>query len=382
MMRIAYISNNDWPGTAAGLPFSVFTTKGLCDAGADAFLVLHGHTSQPVAVVRKALFDLDAAPPIVPLRAPRLGGSKFLFYLRAFLALRGSDRTTLITRNLNFMPWAMTLKKWHHMRVYYEAHNFWADPALRGEKLRAAQRRQVQLTRRWLAAVDGIICISEPLQRLYQQYYPALPVCTALPGVAVVQPVRRSAFRYTLGYIGSFDEGRYPLRLVMQALANIAAPEVRLLCIGVTDSATVARLREQATHLGLASRVIIQPWVSGRQLEQLKAQMDVGISVLADTFLTRLVCPTKIFDYLSTGTPFISSRFEGVAGLVQHGTHGLLVDNTPVAWEQAIRSMYADFTQYQHMATQCVALARTLGWQQRAQALLQFLHAAPAQPQT
>lgn len=381
-MRIAYVSNNDWPGTAAGLPFSVFTTKGLCDVGADAFLVLHGHTSQPVATVRKALFDLDDAPPIIPLRAPRLGGSKFLYYLRAFLALYGSDRTTVITRNLNFLPWALALKQWRHVRVYYEAHNFWTAPAVRGEILRAAQQRQVRLARRWLSRVDGIICISEPMRRLYQQHYPALPVCTALPGVAVVQPVVRNAFRYTLGYIGSFDEGRYPLSLVMQALAHITDPAVHLLCIGITDSTTMARLQQQATHLGIASRIALHPWVSGRELAQLKTQMDVGLSVLADTFLTRLVCPTKIFDYLATGTPFISSRFEGVAALVQDGTHGLLVDNTPMAWEQAIRRMYADFTQYQHMATQCLALARTLGWQQRAHTLLQFLRTATACPRT
>ena len=241
-MRIAYISNNDWPGTAAGLPFSVFTTKGLCDVGADALLVLHGQTSQPMATVRKALFDLDDVPPIVPLRAPRLGGSKFLFYLRAFLALCGSDRTTLITRNLNFLPWAVALKKWQHMRIYYEAHNFWTEPAVRGEILTAAQQRQVRLARRWLSAVDGIICISEPMRRLYQQHYPTLPVCAALPGVAVVQPVARSAFHYTLGYMGSFDEGRYPLSLVMRAVAHITEPAVRLLCIGVTDSATMDTL--------------------------------------------------------------------------------------------------------------------------------------------
>jgi glycosyltransferase involved in cell wall biosynthesis len=118
--------------------------------------------------------------------------------------------------------------------------------------------------------------------------------------------------------------------------------------------------------------------VSGQALAQLKTQIDVGIAVLADTFLPRLVCPTKIFDYLSTGTPCIASGFEGVAALLHHGTHALLVDNTAVAWEQAIRRIYADFTQYQQMASHCRRLAKTLSWQQRAQTMLQFLRTATA----
>jgi glycosyltransferase involved in cell wall biosynthesis len=117
--------------------------------------------------------------------------------------------------------------------------------------------------------------------------------------------------------------------------------------------------------------------VTGQALEQLTDEIDVGVAVLADTFLTRLVCPTKIFAYLATATPFVASRLGGVEAIVRHGQHGWLVENTPAAWEQAIRDSYANFSRYQHIALQCHALATTLQWEDRARRIVEFL-ACPA----
>jgi glycosyltransferase involved in cell wall biosynthesis len=370
---MAYVANAEWPSTSPGLPFSVFDARGFCHAGADCLLILHGRTSEPVAVVRKALFNLGDELPILPLRAPRLGGSKWLFYLRAFLALRGSNRTVLITRNLNFLPWALALKRWQRLRVYFEAHNFWTDPALRGEKLHAIRRRYVRLERRWLRNVDGVICISEPLAQLYRQYYPALPVFTAVTGTTPEQPLPRSHFSYTLGYIGSFTESRYPLGIVMQALSAIREPAVRLLCIGAKRAQDVARMRDLAQHFGIAERVEVHPWVTGEALAQLKARIDVGVAVLADTFHTRIGCPVKILEYFSMGVPVVASQFDSTTTLLRSGTHGFLVANTPPAWEHAIRSVYADFPRYQHMVQQCATLATTLSWEHRARRIMESM---------
>lgn len=379
-MRLAYLSNNAWPGREAGLLFSMHNARGFWQAGADFWLLVHGQTLEPVSVVLRRQFQLDEALPIRPIWAPRLGGSRLAYYWRAFWQLLASDRTVVITRNVNFLPWAWWLKRCRGMRIYLEAHNFWAAPERRGEPRHWAQRRQARLERVWVPAIDGVISISAPLARLFRHYYPGVPVLTAAPGTTPAAPPRRTRFCYTLGYIGGFDEERYPLVTVLRALATVQEPGLRLLCIGATRPEEQARVNEVARQLGVAERVEVYPWLTGQALERLRARMDVGIAVLADTFLPRLVCPTKIFDYLATGTPFIASRLDGIASMVQSGRHGILVDNTPVAWAGAMREMYADFARYQEMAQQCYAFALTIPWEQRARRIVRALTSGELAP--
>jgi glycosyltransferase involved in cell wall biosynthesis len=374
-MKLAYLSNNAWPGNEAGLLFSLHNARGFWQAGADCVLLVHGRTAEAVPTVLRTRFDLHDPLPILPLRAPSVGGSRLLFYLRAFLALRRSDRTVLITRNVNFLPWAWLLKRHTGMRIYLEAHNLWAAPLRRAERLRLAQRRQARLERAWVPYVDGVIAISAPLARLYRCSYPGVPVLAAPPGTSSIQALQRRQFSYTLGYIGGFDAQRYPLEAVFQALARIHEPRLRFLCIGATRPGEQARVQEQARRAGIAERVHVYPWVTGPALAQLKAQIDVGVAVLGDTFLTRLVCPTKIFDYLAMAVPCIASRFDGVEAIVSHGQQGLLVEHTVAAWEHAIRYLYADFFRYQDMAAHCHTLATTLQWPERARLIVQWLAA-------
>jgi glycosyltransferase involved in cell wall biosynthesis len=296
-----------------------------------------------------------------------------LFYWRAFRTLLRGNRTVLITRNVNFLPWAWLLKRRKGMRVYLEAHNFWAAADRRHEPHQYAQWRQARLEHAWVPRIDGVICISAPLARLFRQYYPAVPVLVAPPGTTANRPPYRPHFTYTLGYIGGFDTTRYPLDIVMRALANTPRPELRLLCIGAARPEDQRRIRALAERCGVAHRVRVYPWLTGQALEQLKAEIDVGVAVLADTFLTRLVCPTKIFEYLAMATPFIASRLEGIAAVVRDRQHGMLVENTPAAWGRAMQEIYADFARYQQLAQQCHAAALTMQWDQRARRILQAL---------
>lgn len=373
-MKITYVSNNNWPGTEPGLTFSVFNARGFRQAGADCLLILFGQTSKPVQEVYKELFGFDEELPILPIRAPRIGGSKFLFYLRTFLYLLNNNTEILITRNLNFLFWAVLLKKLRGVRIYFESHDFWTDLSLRQESISAGHRRQGRLERKWLPRVDGIICQSEPQSLLYRNYYPGMPVLTALPGTKPSVVKDRKGFSYTLGYIGSFTKDKYPLTVVLKALAAIKDPRIRLICIGAKNEIEKDRVHREANSLKISDRVEIYSWVTGSMLEQLKARIDVGVAVLAsDMFWNRLSTPLKILEYLSTATPFIATRLDGISSLISHGKQGLLINNTPEQWEIAIRTIYSDFSYYQQMAKECAILCAELRWEHRAGKIIEAL---------
>ncbi len=373
-MKIIYISNNSWPGKEPGLTFSVFNARGFRQAGSDILLILFGQTNMPAKEVCMDIFGFDPEFPILPINAPRIGGSKFIFYFKAFLYLLKNDVEILIARNLNFMFWAVLLKKLKGVRIYFESHDFWSDISLRHNHISSGQRRQGRLERKWLPKVDGIICQSEPQASLYRKYYPDIPVLTAAPGTKPSAVKYRNEFSYTLGYIGSFTEDKYPLTLVLKALAGIKSPTVRFICIGSKNITESNRIYREADGLNIRDRVEVYSWVTGNSLEQLKSRIDVGIAALSsDIFWNNLSTPLKVLEYLSDATPFIATRLDGISALVVHGKQGLLVNNTPQEWEDAIRTIYSDFAHYQQMAKECAILGSELRWEQRARKIVTAL---------
>jgi len=370
--KIAYLTRNNLPGLSPGLSFSIFNAKGFREEGSDFELILRRAAAGNANEMVRRLFEVDTNLQLRALRAPRLGKSNLFFYMRAFLYLKKSDRNIVISRNVNFLPWLLTLKKKMGIRVYFEAHDFWSDPSLRMEPVKKSRRRYIRLEQKYVPLMDGIICQSEPQAELYRKCYPEVPVITAMTGCKPARRNTRKAFTHTLGYIGSFTSGKYPLEIVMRCLA-LSATKPRLLCIGAKNEAEEKAVREKAQQFGVADRVEVHPWITGAQLEDLKAKIDVGVAILSDTFWNRIASPLKVLEYLSVSLPFIATRLDGVSALVDHGTHGLIVQNDPAEWAAAVDRMYSNFEQYHTMAENCFLLAEGISWRARARRILREL---------
>ncbi len=380
--RLAYVTNSELPGATPGLAFSLHNAVGFQQAGADLLLVLArqpGNRDDAVAAARRML-GADTVPPLRAIAAPRLGGSRLIFYWRAFLAVAHSRRDVLITRNVNFLPWAAWLQRLRGVRVFYEAHDFWGDPAVREAPLSAGQRRNVRLERRWAPRMDGILCVSAPQGRLYQRAYPSRRVLVAPTGCKPVWTPPRPALSRRLGYVGSFVPDKYPLDLVLAGLAACADRRVTLRCVGARNPADADRIRELARRHGVSDRVEAHPWAAGEALRDLIRGMDVGVAPLADQFLNRIASPLKVLEYLAAAIPCIATRLEGVEDLIAHGVHGRLVENTPAAWAEAIAGIYADETAYRAMAAASADLAGRLGWRARAEEILKAIASTRTAP--
>jgi len=371
--KIAYFYRNESYGATPGLAFSVFNAMGFTQAGADFELLLGKTGSGDPATIPARVFGLDAPIRIRGLPAGRIGKSHILLYLAAWLYLMRSDRTVLIFRNTNFLPFAALLKRLRRMTVCYEAHDCWSEPDLRTAGGRKGRPRYTRLERRWIPTMDRVICVSAPQGDLYERLYPNVPVTRAVTGCPPAAPNRRTAFSRTLGYIGSFSPAKYPLPVVMQAMAQCRTPDVRLLCIGARTDEHRAFVADAARAAGVDGRVEARPWLTGPQLDAAKREMDVGVAVLSGEYLNRIASPLKVLDYLSAGLPFIATALDGIARLVEHEKHGMLVDNTPAAWADAMDVLYADFGRYRRMADACHTLALECGWDRRARRILDAL---------
>jgi glycosyltransferase involved in cell wall biosynthesis len=377
-MRIAYVSGNQWPGREPGLSFSLHFARGLAAAGADATVALLARTPGAAREIERDFYGPGPTPRVLALRAPLLGGSRFLYYLRVVLHLLVTPYDVVVFRALTFLPWAVRLKRWRGVPVWFEAHDFWTDPSLRDDPVRRTRRRHIRLEQRWVRETDGIVCVSEPQAELYRRCYPHLPVVTAETSCQPPSPVTRDAFAYTLGYVGSLNEAKYPLSVVLRAMARVGEPRLRLLVVGARDDAQRVELERLAADLGVADRVEVHGWKVGAELAALEERMDLGIACLATTFLNRIASPLKILEYLSRGLPFVSTRLPGIENLVTDGVEGFLVENTPEAWAAAIESAYADFGAWRRMSERCTAAAERMSWERRAGKVLDALREARA----
>jgi glycosyltransferase involved in cell wall biosynthesis len=372
-LRLAYFTNNALGDKIPGLSFSIFTVEGFHQAGSDCRLILHRRGKESSADILRRRFDLNFNFKIAGLRAPKIGGSRQLFYWRAFFHLLAGDRNVLIARAVNFLPWAVRWKQIRRTRVFFEAHDFWSDPALREDPVTRGRKRYVRLERTWLPQVDGIICVSRPQAKLYRRCYPGKTVITANTACRPPSSATRREYSFTLGYIGYFKPEKYPLDIVIKALSHTAIKQATLICIGAIDQRPSEHLIRLARKYSVAHRLHIYPWTTGQDLEKLKQRIDVGIVVMTDDFLNRIASPMKLLEYMSTGIPFIASDLEGTRALVGGGQQGLLVKNEPRAWAGAIDRIYADFHQYEQMAAGCRRYARVNSWRHRAETILNQL---------
>jgi len=368
-MKIAYLSGNRWPGREPGLSFSLHNAKGFQEIGEDFTLILSSKTKDGASEIKEQFFGGSDAPKIHALPAWKISNSRQVFYWRAYRYLLKADYDLLIFRALTFLPWAARLKRRTGLPIWFEAHDFWTDPALRDEVIKKTRLRHIRLEQEFVKETDGIFCVSEPQATFYRRYYPEHPVIAAPTSCQPARPTTRTEFSFTLGYVGSLNDTKYPLSTVMRALATLADQRIRLLVVGARNDEQKSELEALATSLGVGERVEVHRWKVGAELAALEERMDVGIACLADTFLNRIASPLKVLEYLASGMPFVATKLEGIGRLVKNGVEGALVENSPVAWADAIEAMYADFERWKEMSAACTEAARRMSWAHRARTM-------------
>ena len=81
---------------------------------------------------------------------------------------------------------------------------------------------------------------------------------------------------------------------------------------------------------------------------------DIALAPLRDTIFTRAKSDIKYLDYAAIGAPGIFSDISVYTPTIRHGENGLLAENTPAAWENALETLISDANLRQNIARQAV----------------------------
>ncbi len=228
--------------------------------------------------------------------------------------------------------------------MIFESHDFYADASLRDDPAGRSGEKQARRERRWLPRVDGVVCVSAPQRQYYLRSFPNQRFFTALSGVKPSnrRGARRGSGGATIGYLGSFDADRYDLDLVLRSIGLVEVPGCRLLMVGARSEAEATSMRERAASLGVGDRVEVSAWLSPRELEAIKARLDLGLAPLAITPRNHIGTPLKVLEYLAYGIPTVASDLPGIRDLLDRGPCGLVAEATPESWAAAITRVLTD----------------------------------------
>ena len=239
---------------------------------------------------------------------------------------------------LNAVP-ALRAAHRRDIPVVYEVRAFWEDAAVdHGTTTEDSMRYRLSKSLDTYAFkhVDAITCICEGLRSdIVSRGIPAEKVTVIpnavdiekfplgnLPDEALKAGLRLAGAR-VLGFIGSFYayEG---LDLLLQALPNILTqlPDVRLLLVG--GGPQEANLKQQATNLGIADKVVFTGRVPHSEVNRYYDLVDLLVYPRHSMRLTELVTPLKPLEAMAQGRLFVASDVGGHKELIRHNETGWL----------------------------------------------------------
>ncbi len=298
----------------------------------------------------------------------------------------------VISREAAFLPRLAWLRATlPGVRVFYEAHDFYADLSyFAGDRrpVKAQDRRQSWLERLFLPRLDGVLAIIGPQRELYARRFPglrtiSLPLGTDPapdPEVSADRLAARRALR-RLVYVGQIHQHK-GVRLAMRAAPALAAAGVRLAFWGGSEK-QCGELRDQARAIGCGETVEAVPFRPPGELQRaLAEEASIGFVALEPNYYNRLLtCPVKALDYLGHGLPTLSTDLPSTRDIFgsTEAVAWLPAADDAGAFTRAALALLDDPVAYTRAARAAHARAIELSWENRARRLAEFAAGSDAQ---
>lgn len=199
-----------------------------------------------------------------------------------------------------------------------------------------------------LCSADKVVVTTAELGRRLSKYNQRISVLpNALDERLLLGGIGATPFeedRIVIGYMGtlSHDEDLLLTLPALQSLARAHAGRIELQIVGgMTHPDTLRkfsdlRLRVLLPGPGEAEYPLFMLWFTGR------LRWDIALAPLVAADFNACKSDIKFLDYAAAGVPGVYSRVPAYIHSVRHRETGLLVENTPDSWRDALESLILD----------------------------------------
>jgi len=190
-----------------------------------------------------------------------------------------------------------------------------------------------------LRTADKVVCVSSALQRQLENNYGipekkifVLPNCVDVhkfrPYPEISENIRQ---KYHVGsnplivFVGTFYEWQ-DLNTLVEAFRDLHNnnSEARLLLVG--DGVNKTKIEDLVVHLDLAKAVIFTGSIPFDEMPYLLSAADVTVAPYKKMDVEFWESPMKLFEYMASGAPLITSSVGQLTEIIRNGENGLLVE--------------------------------------------------------
>ena len=373
-MNIVYVSLSYVPSRRASSVHVMKMCAALARAGHDVRLIAKRSPDPASAVADAHAFYGTSGFAIDALPRPQRRGGGLVFAAATLAALVGRRRRTQLVYSRDVIGAITALEL--RMPTVAELHAVPHDPRMRALTRRIVHHRSLR----------GLVAVSDALRRdliaqdLVPRHAPVIVAHDAADPPGPFAPLRAPAGRPRIGYVGNLYPGR-GIELILEVAARLPAYDFEL--VGGAE-ADLARWRGH----GLPPNVIMAGFVRPAELAARYRSFDVvlmpyprsGIGVAtgaSDTY--RWCSPMKMFEYMATGAPIITSDLPVLGEVLRDGHNALVAPADDVAsWQRAIERLISDPGLAQRLAQQAYAdLVREHTWDTRVRGIFAALSLGP-----
>jgi glycosyltransferase involved in cell wall biosynthesis len=190
-----------------------------------------------------------------------------------------------------------------------------------------------------LRSADKVICVSSAMQRQIENNYGisgnkifVLPNCVDIHTFRSY-PEKRASIRqqYHIGenplviFVGTFHEW-HDIPTLVEAFENLHKknPEARLLLVG--DGANKPKIEELVHRIGLDQVITFTGSIPFDEVPFLISAADITVAPYKKMDVEFWGSPMKLFEYMASGTPLITSRVGQLSEIIRNDENGLLVE--------------------------------------------------------
>lgn len=224
-----------------------------------------------------------------------------------------------------------------------------------------------------VTSANGLIFITDRLKRFYHPGKPAIVVHTNGVNLADFETLpEKSMLRRELSlpeektiilYAGSF---LWHSMDTLVSLSRLLAASVVLVVVGVKETEAEVLLR-----LNLSNMIVIKR-VLPKNIPRYLLSADILVNPLTITYPGSI--SSKLYEYLASARPIVSSRGGANSEILENGKNAIIVDPpTAENFTKAIERIMKDENLRRSLSQNAFESAKKYTWQKRAEAIAHFL---------
>jgi len=299
------------------------------------------------------------------------------FNIRLFLYLMTARVDLIFANDLDTLPAAFLAARLRGKRLIYDTHEYFTEtPELVNRP--ATQAVWKRLENYFFPKLTDILTVNDSIARLYsEQFNKTVHVSRNIP--PTFTPDRLKSRRelelpenkrilILQGTGINVQRGAEEAVMAMQHLENVV-----LLIVGSGD--VIPTLKKMVATHELDSKVIFKPKMPFAELRQYTMNSDLGLAIDKDTNLNyHYSLPNKLFDYIHSGIPTLSSGLVELRQLIDKYDIGYYIQNhDPIHIGEVVKSVFADEARYNIVKQNTAKAKEELCWEKEEQVLISVI---------